>query len=129
MTYPREPLKQKDRIFQWNQARQQRTPGVFKPFSQSLFIDLTEDPNTDPEPIFLGYRLGRNRLLDVLKTLEGQGVHHLFFNLRKSHRPAAEVIDELTETILPHFPSDTSMPVRAMKPFEPDGGYHVKRAN
>jgi len=123
VTYPRDPLHQKDRIFQWNQ----RTPGVFKPFSQSLFIDLTDDPDIDPEPIFLGYRLGRNRLLDILKTLESQGVHHLFFNLRKSHRPAAEVIDELTETILPHFPAGASVPVRSMQPFPPDGGHNVTR--
>ena len=125
VTYPREPLKQKGRIELWQQAIHQKSPDQFKPFAQSLFIDLTDDPDTKANEIFLGYRLGRNRLMEILKTLESHGVHHLFFNLRKSERPAKEVIDELNEYILPAFPSETSLPTRTMHPFRPDGGYDV----
>ena len=88
----------------------QRTGGAFKPFAQSLFIDLTDDPGTVPTPIFLGYRLGRNRLIEHLETLRGLGVNHVFFNLRHSTRPAGEVMEELAAEVLPHFPSIAPAP-------------------
>jgi len=108
VTYPRDEAAQQDRIGLWRRALDQKAPGRFKPFSQSLFIDLAEDADTDASPIFLGYRLGRNRLIEKLATLQRLGVHHVLFNLRHSRRPAAEVVEELAAEVLPHFPLATA---------------------
>ncbi|MEM6355999.1 MAG: LLM class flavin-dependent oxidoreductase, partial [Pseudomonadota bacterium] len=70
---------------------------------QSLFVDLTDDPDTAPSEIFLGYRLGRRALIDHLDGLEAMGVNHVAINLRHSTRPAAEVVEELSLEVLPHF--------------------------
>lgn len=108
VTYPRDEAAQQDRIGLWNRALDQKAPGHFKPFTQSLFIDLAEDAGADATPIFLGYRLGRNRVIDKLLTLQRLGVHHIMFNLRLSRRPAAEVVEELAAEVLPHFPAATA---------------------
>lgn len=105
VTYPRDIEAQQRRIDLWKMALDQRAPGLLKPFVQSLFIDLTEDPDEAPTPIFLGFRLGRNRLIEHLEALKGLGVHHVFFNLRHGHRPAAEVLEELGAEVLPQFPA------------------------
>jgi luciferase-type oxidoreductase len=105
VTYPRDLATQRDRIKLWKDVVAKQSPGKFMPFSQSLFIDLTEDPDTEPTPIFLGYRLGRNRLIAMLQEFAVLGVHHIIFNLRHSVRPAEEVIDELAREVLPLFPS------------------------
>ena len=105
VTYPRDLEAQKGRIGLWKAAVEARAPGLFRPFAQSLFVDLTEDPGTAPSDIFLGYRLGRNALIDHLAGLEAMGVNHVAINLRHAARPASDVIEELAETVLPHFPA------------------------
>jgi luciferase-type oxidoreductase len=79
----------------------------FKPFAQSLYIDLTEDPDVDPTPIHLGFRTGRKFLIRFLQGLQEIGVNHVMLNLKYGHRPAAEVIEELGEEVLPLFPALT----------------------
>lgn len=105
ISYPRDIEDQRRRIGLWHTALDQRAPGVFKPFAQSLFVDLTDDPDTPPSPIFLGFRFGRNRLIEHLESLRSLGVHHVMINLRHSTRPASEVIEELGSEVLPHFPT------------------------
>lgn len=77
---------------------------VFKPFSQSLFIDLLEDPAASPKPMHLGYRLGRNALMNLLQLHDAIGVNHIMLNLKYGRRDAGDVIAELAEHVLPHFP-------------------------
>ena len=73
-----------------------------KPYLQSLYIDLLEDPGADPEPIHLGFRCGRRFLLDHLKRLEVMGVNHVMLVLRFCSRPIEEVIEEIGREVLPH---------------------------
>ncbi|MEM6357301.1 MAG: LLM class oxidoreductase, partial [Pseudomonadota bacterium] len=77
VTYPRDLEQQRGRIDLWKAAVAARAPGVFRPFAQSLFVDLTDDPDTAPSEIFLGYRLGRRALIDHLDGLEAMGVNHV----------------------------------------------------
>lgn len=105
VTYFRPIEQQRPRIDTWNRTVQSITEGAFLPFTESMFIDLAEDPDTTPSPIFLGYRLGRHRLLEELTALAQAGVHHVAFNLRHSTRPVDEVLQELAEFVLPSFPS------------------------
>ena len=102
--YPRNSALQQQIIQQWRNALDSTNSG-FKPFTQSLYIDLTEDPDESPERIHLGYRLGRNRLMQHLKTLQSIGVNHVTFNLKYGKRPADEVLEELGKYVVPEFPS------------------------
>jgi luciferase-type oxidoreductase len=102
--YPRPPEQQARVVSEWQAAVERQAPGTRKPFAQSLYIDLTEAPNTPPRPIHLGYRLGRDALLDVLGMLRDIGVNHVIFNLKYGRRPADEVVDQLAREVLPAFP-------------------------
>lgn len=105
MTYPREPQAQKAIVDQWHDAVDSTGEGSFKPVMQSLYVDLTKDPDAAAKPIHLGYRLGRNRLKEILFTLRIAGIAHVAINLKYGSRPAPEVLEEIAEHVLPHFPS------------------------
>ncbi len=98
--YPRNLSHQKQVVTEW---RQRTSADGFKPFAQSLYIDLMENPNGQPAPIHLGFRLGRNPLIEFLDTLQQTGVNHVIFNLKYGHRPAADVLEEIGKEILPLF--------------------------
>lgn len=104
VTYPRPLAMQSDMIAMWKRLVDDHAPDQFKPFAQSLYIDLVEDPHATPKPIHLGFRLGRNALLDLLKNLEAKGVNHVILNLKYGSRPANEVLEELGAEVLPWFP-------------------------
>jgi luciferase-type oxidoreductase len=103
--YPRPPGLQRQIVREWRQATEADGAGRFKPFAQSLYIDLVEDASASPVPIHLGYRLGRHALRELLHTLQQIGVNHVAFNLKYGRRPAAEVLEELGQEIVPHFPA------------------------
>jgi len=69
----------------------------------SLDIDLTEDADTKPTPIHLGFKTGANYLKAFLKGLENHGVNHVIINLKFSSRPAEEVIEHLGQEVVPSF--------------------------
>ncbi|WP_134701970.1 LLM class oxidoreductase [Ammoniphilus sp. YIM 78166] len=98
--YPRNLQYQGEMIKHWRSFADH-----FKPFSQSLYVDLTEDPNQDPLPIHLGFRIGRNPLMDFLERIKTTGVNHVALNLKYGRRPVDEVIEELGQEVVPHFPA------------------------
>eukprot|EP01027_Heterolobosea_sp_BB2_P016398 GEZU01023353.1.p1 GENE.GEZU01023353.1~~GEZU01023353.1.p1 ORF type:complete len:281 (+),score=70.76 GEZU01023353.1:485-1327(+) len=99
--YPQPPERQKKVVEEWRKS----TSPHFKPFAQSLYVDLTEDPDTPPLPIHLGYRLGRNHLLELLRKMQNVvGVNHIVLNLKYGSRPAGEVLEEIGKYIAPEFP-------------------------
>ncbi|MGU7776166.1 LLM class oxidoreductase [Burkholderia sp. MR1-5-21] len=79
--------------------------GVFKPFFEGLFLQFEEDPDFPLTAIPAGIRVGRNGLIRYLETLRQAGVSHTAFNPKPSRRPFAEILHELSEYVLPHFPS------------------------
>jgi hypothetical protein len=105
MTYHREPHLQKVIVDRWREAVDITGEGGFKPVMQSLYVDLTNDPDAAATPIHLGYRLGRNRLKKILSRLGSAGIAHVAINLKYGSRPAPEVLEEIAEHVLPHFPS------------------------
>ncbi|MUG71833.1 LLM class oxidoreductase [Paenibacillus validus] len=105
--YPRNVANQARSIAEWRRCIEEKTPGVFKPFSQSLFIDLSEDPDEMPTPIHLGYRLGRNLLIELLESFREIGVNHVALILSLGIRPADDVLEELGQFVLPYFPTHT----------------------
>ncbi|MBI3453639.1 MAG: LLM class oxidoreductase [Rhodospirillales bacterium] len=113
ITYPRPPRHQGPLVARWRQLTEQEAGGQFKPFAQSLYIDLADRPDTPPTPIHLGYRLGRELLIDLLATLRELGVNHIALNLKYGRRPAGEAIEEIGQEVLPHFQTlaGATMPV------------------
>lgn len=96
--YPQGAAQQADTIAQWRAL----TPS-FKPFAQSLYVDLAEDPNAPPTPIQLGFRAGHKFLREYLEMLESIGVNHVGLNLKYARRPAHEMVQEIGEFVLPRF--------------------------
>ncbi|MDN7245593.1 LLM class oxidoreductase [Planococcus shenhongbingii] len=91
---------QRDLVNKWRAAA-----GEFKPFVQALAIDLSENPNEAPKPIQGGFRSGYRFLIDYLRAYEDAGVNHVIFGLKHGTRPAEDVMEELGEYVLPHFPA------------------------
>ena len=95
MTYPRAEDMQEIFIRRWRKGS-----GTYKPFIQSLSLDLHEDPDHEPEHLHLGLRMGINHLRKHLQALEDLGVDHVMIGLKFSSRPVDEVIREIGEEIL-----------------------------
>ena len=48
--YPRSPYEQSQSIEAWREMVEVHHPGVFKPFTQPLYLELAEDPNERARP-------------------------------------------------------------------------------
>ena len=103
LMYPHQLGFQAQVIGQWTTALDELQQG-WKPFAQSLYIDLTENPDTPASPIHLGIRVGRNGLVSHLTSLQEIGVNHVLFNVKFSTRPIVDVLAELREFVVPLFP-------------------------
>ncbi len=104
MTYHREPVAQHARYEMWRGAVDRRVEGEFRAFGVAMKLDLSERVDEPPTEVPLGYRTGREGLIEILMKARESGTHHVSFNLAESRRPPADVIAELAEYVLPHFP-------------------------
>lgn len=95
--------EQRELVKKWREA----TTG-FKPFTQTISIDLSDNPREAPKPIQGGFRAGHLFLRDYLRAYEDIGVNHVVLGLKAGKRPAEEVIQELGEYVVPHFSAHTT---------------------
>ncbi|MEM1308417.1 MAG: LLM class oxidoreductase [Cyanobacteria bacterium P01_H01_bin.153] len=102
MTYPRNIALQAQIIRDW-QARVEAVGSAIKPIMQPLYVDLTDAPDTPPQPIHLGFRLGVNHLRTYLKSLEQIGMNHVALNLRFNQADIETTLTRLADEILPDF--------------------------
>ena len=102
MTYPRNTAVQARVVSDWR-SRVEAVGDFAKPMMQPLYVDLTEDPNSRPQPIHLGFRLGVNHLRTYLKSLEQIGMNHVALNLRFNQADIATTLKRLANDILPDF--------------------------
>ena len=104
MFYAQEVNRQRETIKLWR-----RSTGKFKPFIQPLVINLSENSSAAPNPIPIkvGFRSGHKFLIDYLYALQNIGVNHVILGLKTDNRPVEDVIQEIGEYVLPHFPSIT----------------------
>jgi len=79
------------------------TQNIWKPFMQSLYVDLAKHSDEKPSPIHLGFRSGSEYLIAHLKLLESYGVNHVILNFKYGRRPAQEMIEEIGEKVIPQF--------------------------
>jgi luciferase-type oxidoreductase len=101
ITYPRGIERQAEHVTRWRALVAQLAPGRFKPFAQSLYIDLGKDPDLPPTPLHLGFKGGRHFVLRFLQALHAIGVNHVILNLKYGSRPAGEVLEEIGTEVLP----------------------------
>ncbi len=100
--YPRDFNFLQQSMQNWKDALH-RNEQTWKPYMQSLYIDLIEDNSATPRSIHLGFRSGKDYLVSFLKALEKVGVNHVILNLKYGSRPAKDVIEDLGEFVLPEF--------------------------
>jgi luciferase-type oxidoreductase len=103
ITYPRGLQRQAEVAAHWRAAVGIAAPGVFKPFVQSFYVDLSDDPDAAPTPIHLGFRGGRNFVLRFLEAVRSIGVNHIILNFKYGARNAGEVLEEIGKEILPQL--------------------------
>lgn len=87
---------------QWREALAKKEQD-WKPFMQSLYVDITEDSNVKPTPLHLGFKSGTDYLNAHLKLLESYGVNHVMLNLKYGSRSAEEMIEEIGKKVVPNF--------------------------
>ncbi|MEM8510086.1 MAG: LLM class oxidoreductase [Bacteroidota bacterium] len=92
-----------ERILQDWQSSLKRTGQTWKPYMQSLYIDLLANRTAQPKSIHLGFQSGVDFLLSYLRNLEHLGVNHVILNLKYGSRPVEQVIEELGEFVVPYF--------------------------
>ena len=87
--------------------RQLIPDGGFRPHMTNEWLDLVEDPNYPRTPLRGGFtlRTGRKGLIQLLEEWQAAGVNHAALGIQFSERPAAEVIQELAQEVLPYFPT------------------------
>ncbi|MFI1653645.1 TIGR03571 family LLM class oxidoreductase [Streptomyces sp. NPDC020472] len=121
LNYPRDLGALRLRTREW----QELTDGG-KPYLTPMVLDLREDPDAPPRPIRLGLGTGGKALRGHLEQMAALGVAHVSFNLRPNDRPVDEVLQELAEDVLPHFPTPVDRSSPAATPggdgSEPPGG-------
>ena len=124
LTYPRDHGAQRRAVGAWREAVRAADAGAragttasaetagtadpgpaYKPFAQSLRLDLSEDPGERESPIPFGFRIGSRRLVEHLSDLRAIGIDHVLLGLGASRRPVVEVVDELCRDVVPHFPA------------------------
>ncbi|GEP83708.1 Phthiodiolone/phenolphthiodiolone dimycocerosates ketoreductase [Staphylococcus piscifermentans] len=98
MFYPQGFQQQKALLKEWHDNDE------FKPFMHPLVIDLSKDPNEKIKPVKGGYRLGRNTLINVLKSYERIGTNHIMLHLLTHERTYQDLMKELGDYVIPHFP-------------------------
>jgi luciferase-type oxidoreductase len=79
--------------------------GAYKPLGIGGYFDLSSHADLPFQRIQGGFRAGRNGLRDYLEQAQEAGVSHIALNPKVSRQPYGEILDELAEFILPHFPS------------------------
>ncbi|MEM8716381.1 MAG: LLM class flavin-dependent oxidoreductase, partial [Cyanobacteria bacterium P01_G01_bin.4] len=102
MMYPRHSDLQARIIHDWK-ARVEAAGRSALPVMQPLYIDVVDDPDSPPQPIHLGLKLGTRHLREHLKTLEAIGVNHVALNLRFNRTDVETTLKRLADEILPDF--------------------------
>lgn len=100
MLYPRAAALQANVIDDWR-TRIQEAGRTNQPILEPLYIDLTDDPDSPPTPIHLGYRLGSNALIEYLRSRKEIGVNHVALNLRFNQADTEETMQRLADQVLP----------------------------
>jgi luciferase-type oxidoreductase len=101
ITVPRGIDRQAEAVARWQSHVFATAQRRFKPFVQSLVVDLDDDPQLPPTPIASGFKAGRHFLLRFLDALRAVGVNHVMLDIAHGARPAVEVLEEIGTAVVP----------------------------
>jgi luciferase-type oxidoreductase len=110
ITGPRGIDRQAAAVARWRSEVHAVAPGRFKPFAQSLCLELSDKPSMAPTPIHLGFKSGRHFLLRFLDSLGLIGVDHVILNLEQGPRETDEVLEEIGTEVLPALATSQARP-------------------
>lgn len=101
---PMGPQRLAEKIRAW---RAMIPDGGFRPHMTNEWLDLVDDPDHPRTPLRGGFvlRTGRKGLIALLEEWQAAGVNHAALGIQFAQRPATEVLQELAEEVLPHFPA------------------------
>ena len=101
---PMGPQRMAEKIRAW---RAMIPDGGFRPHMTNEWLDLVDDPDHPRTPLRGGFvlRTGRKGLIALLEEWQAAGVNHAALGIQFAQRPATEVLQELAEEVLPHFPA------------------------
>ncbi|WP_447971871.1 LLM class oxidoreductase [Nitrospira sp. M1] len=102
MLYPRNTMVQAQIIRNWR-TQVEASGRPVQPVMEPFYIDLAKDPDTPPQPIHLGLRLGTHHLRTYLKSREEIGVNHVALNLRFNQADIETTLTRLADDLLPDF--------------------------
>ncbi|EMI42916.1 LLM class oxidoreductase [Rhodopirellula sp. SWK7] len=102
MTYPRPLTVQALSINQWRR-RLEEVGRPNQPVMRPLYVDITEDPKTPPQPIHLGFRIGTHHLREYLRARQEIGVNHVALNLRFNQANIESTMKRIADEVLPDF--------------------------
>lgn len=90
--------------------------GGFRPHITNEWLDLVDDADHPRVPLQGGHvlRTGRKGLIALLEAWRAAGVNHAALGIQHSRRPAAEVLQEIAEEVLPLFPAFGEVPAGPM---------------
>ncbi|HEP0306833.1 TPA: LLM class oxidoreductase [Providencia rettgeri] len=110
-SHPEGALRLAEKIASWRALIPEHD---FRPHMTNEWIDLVDDPDFPRTPLRGGFtlRTGRNGLIQLLEEWQAAGVNHAAIGIQYSERPALEVLQEMAEEVLPHFPSHQGMQSR-----------------
>jgi hypothetical protein len=79
------------------------------------WVDLTEDASFPPTPLDGGrvLRTGTDGLIELMERWQENGVNHAALGVQHGTRPAAEVIQQISEVVVPRFPVHAAGPAPA----------------
>lgn len=101
MTYHRALPQQRTMVDRWRAE----CGAEFRPFAESMWVDLAKDADLPVEGRDFGYRTGREGLRQILRSQRAMGINHVSLHLSARDRGVDEVLAELAEHILPEFHS------------------------
>jgi luciferase-type oxidoreductase len=104
--YPRNRWFLEVTMDDWTQALKNQGQ-AWKPYMQSLYIDLVRGKGVEPTPIHLGFRFSVDYLLQYLNEIKEIGVNHVILNLKFSSLPVKETLDIIGKNIIPNLSSDS----------------------
>lgn len=99
LTYHRSLPQQKVMVDRWRASCGEG----FKPFAESMWLELSQDADLPVEGRDFGYRTGRRGLLEILASQRAMGVNHVSLHLAGGGRPVVEVLGELADHVVPEF--------------------------
>ncbi len=102
--YPRGDYLLQVNMEEWDSALK-RNNQPWKPYMQSLYIDLEIDRKIEASRIHLGFRANPDYLVSYLSHIKKSGVNHVILNLKFNQMPIDKTIAYLGKEVLPIFHS------------------------